>query len=77
MQSVAITVIAINDAPAPTFTTLTLQEDTNKTATLTATDIDSNSSTLIFSIVSQPQHATIYLETNGSFIYSPNPNFNG
>jgi len=75
-QRVAITVTIINDAPTATFTTLTVQEDINKTATLTASDVDGNDA-LTFTLVSQPQHATINLEANGSFIYSPNSNFNG
>ena len=77
VQNVDIRVVNVNDAPIPTFTILTLQEDTNKTATLTATDIDSNSSSLTFSIATQPQRGTINLEANGSFVYTPNHNFNG
>ena len=76
-QNVTITVTNINDAPTPTFTTLTLQEDSTKRATLTATDVDSNSSSLTFSITTQPRHGTLSLETNRSFTYTPNPNFNG
>ena len=37
-QRVTIRVTNINDAPTPTFTTLRVQEDTTKRATLTATD---------------------------------------
>ena len=76
-QSVDIEVTAVNDAIVPTFTRLIAQEDSNTTATLTATNVDNNSSILTFSIVVMPQHGTISLDSNGSFIYTPNPNFSG
>jgi len=75
VQNVTITVTAINDRPVPTFAALTVQAGRIKKATLTATDDDSD--TLAFSIVTQPQNGRLILDENGSFSYTPNPNFSG
>jgi len=77
VQRVAVRVTDTYDPPTPTFTTLRVQEDTTKRATLTASAFDGNSSNLTFSVVTQPQHGTLNLETNGSFSYTPDRNFNG
>jgi VCBS repeat-containing protein len=64
-----------NTKPTATFTTLTAIEDTNKTATLTATDADGD--TLTFHKVTDPSNGIVTIDTNGTFTYTPNVNYNG
>jgi hypothetical protein len=64
----------VNDAPVANNQTVMTDEDTALAITLTATDIDSSS--LTYSIVSQPGHGTL----NGiapNVTYVPNLNYNG
>ena len=73
--TVSITVVAVNDAPVANAASITTNEDTAKTGTLTATDIDS--SLLTFAKVASPANGTVTINTNGTYTYLPNANFNG
>jgi hypothetical protein len=68
--TVNITVTSVNDAPTATPQSITLNEDTNTTITLSGTDAENNA--LTYTVVTGP--------TKGIFdgtIYTPNANFNG
>src|SRR5207244_107359 len=54
---VTITVTAVNDAPVANSMARSLNEDSSKAMTLTATDVDGNP--LTFSIVTVPAHGTL------------------
>jgi uncharacterized delta-60 repeat protein len=73
--TVSITVTAVNDAPVATAASITTNEDTTKSGTLTATDIDSTS--LTYSKVANPSNGTVTVNSNGTYTYTPNANFNG
>jgi len=73
--TVSITVVAVNDAPVANAASITTNEDTAKTGTLTATDVDSTA--LTYSKVASPANGTVTVNTNGAYTYSPNANFNG
>ena len=76
--TVTMTINAVNDAPTANDGSLTTNEDTAKTGTLSATDIDS--ATLTFSLVSTMNaHGTVTITdaTTGAFSYTPDANFNG
>ena len=78
ISTVTITVNAVNDAPTASDGSLTTNEDTAKTGTLSATDIDS--ATLAFSLVSTTNaHGTVTMTdaAAGAFSYTPDVNFNG
>ena len=66
----------INDAPTATGASLSTDEDTAKSGTLVASDVDGN--TLTFSKVDGPTHGTVTLNAaTGAYTYTPTANYNG
>jgi VCBS repeat-containing protein len=65
----------INTAPVANAVTINLSENTPKSGTLTASDIDLDP--LTFIKVSDPAHGAISLSANGSFTYTPATNYFG
>jgi VCBS repeat-containing protein len=68
--TITLTIKPTNDKPIANSQTITIDQDTNTTIKLTATDIDDDN--LTYTITKQPQHGT--LKNN---IYTPNKNFTG
>ena len=64
----------VNNPPVANAQSVTLDEDTTKTITLTAIDADGDS--LIYTVVTQPTHGTLS-GTAPNLIYTPNSNYNG
>lgn len=64
-----------NQAPVPTYTAFTMDEDTTKSDTLTATDADGDA--LTFAKVSDPAHGTLSIDPNGNFTYVPESDYYG
>jgi VCBS repeat-containing protein len=81
VATVNITVVAVNDAPVAVNDAYSTNEDTPLTVSAPGvlgndTDVDSPSLTAV--LVSGPSNALSFtLNANGSFNYTPNPNFNG
>src|SRR4029077_10003289 len=86
--TVSITVTAVNDAPVASSQSVTTNEDTPKSVTLSATDVDSGS--LTFSIVTGPAHGSLgsmgapscstvagLTTCTASVTYSPAADYNG
>ncbi len=73
--TVSITVDAVNDAPVAAAQAISTDEDTQKTGTLTGSDIEG--SNLTFTVAADAEHGTVTLETNGAFSYTPDANYNG
>ena len=71
---VNITINAVNDAPVASSQSVTLDEDSNKSITLTGSDIEGNS--LSYTITQEPEHGSIG-GTLPNIIYIPNANYNG
>jgi large repetitive protein len=71
--------IAPNSPPVVTNATPTAQEDVplNGNVAPNATDADNNLNPNGFSVTDSPQNGTISMNPNGTFIYTPKPNFNG
>ncbi len=65
----------INQSPIASSENISTPEDTAITGTLKATDIDST--TLTYSKVMSPSNGTVTVNSNGSYSYKPNANFNG
>jgi large repetitive protein len=73
--TVTITVTPVNDAPVAQDGSASGDEDTVITGTAVATDIDSP--TLTYALVSGPQHGAVVVNSNGSFSYTPDADYNG
>ena len=77
--TVTITVVAVDDIPVVDAQTLSTNEDTAVSVTLTATDVDGD--TIEFAIDTAPSNGTLNPNTaswfDGQFDYTPNLNYNG
>jgi VCBS repeat-containing protein len=79
-ETLAITVVAANDAPTAANDTYTVAEDTVlnvAAAGVLANDSDADGDPLTAVLVSGPAHGTLTLNANGSFLYTPASNYNG
>jgi VCBS repeat-containing protein len=74
VATVTITVTGVNDAPVANSMATSLNEDSSKAITLTATDVDGNP--LTYSIVTMPAHGTLTGKPP-SMTYVPAANFHG
>jgi len=75
--SVNVTVTAVNDAPvANNMPSLITNEDVAKTGQLAGSDVDSASITFAAGSVA-PSNGTVVVNPNGSFVFTPDANFNG
>jgi len=72
--TVLIIVKAVNDPPTANDVSVTTQEDTLVSITLTGCDLDGDA--LSYSVVQDPSHGTLS-GTGPNLIYTPNENFNG
>ncbi|OGO94349.1 MAG: hypothetical protein A3F10_00185 [Coxiella sp. RIFCSPHIGHO2_12_FULL_42_15] len=74
-----ITITGTNDAPIAEAAILTMGEDDVITGQLSATDPDLNHdmSKLTFSIAANPVHGNVTLNADGSYTYTPNPEYFG
>jgi VCBS repeat-containing protein len=78
--SVNITVVPVNDAPSAVNDAFSTAEDSVLTITtpgVLSNDSDVESNPLNAVLDSSPDHGELTLNPDGSFIYVPNPNFNG
>ncbi len=75
--AVAITVVAVNDAPVAVNDLVTTAEDTPVTGNVLTNDTDVEGTTLTAALVGGPAHGALNLAPNGAFTYTPNQNFNG
>ncbi len=79
--SVTITVTSVNDAPVAYGESYTLVEDGSLTVPaidgVLANDGDVDGDALSATLVSGPRNGTLTLNSDGSFIYVPNPDFFG
>ena len=73
------TVTPINDAPTLTNATPSVQEDIplNASVVTNANDVDGNLNPNSFVVLDNPINGTLVMNLNGSYVYTPNPNFNG
>ncbi len=79
-RTFTVTVNEVNGAPAALADAYNLNEDTtlNQTAPgILANDTDPDGSPLTAVLVAGPTHGTFSLNSNGSFSYTPNLNYNG
>jgi VCBS repeat-containing protein len=80
VATVTITVAAVNDLPTAENDSYTVDEDNvlNVAAGGVLTnDSDVDANPLTATLVTGPMNGTLTLNGDGSFVYTPNPNFNG
>lgn len=81
VATVTLEVNAVNDAPVAANDEYQTDEDTplivDAAAGLIGNDSDVDGDSLVASLVSGPAHGTITLSGDGSFVYTPEANFNG
>jgi VCBS repeat-containing protein len=80
VATVNLTINAVNDAPVAVNDAYTLDEDTQLRVTAAGflgNDLDVDSDMLSVSVVTSTQHGGVTTFQDGSFIYTPNANFNG
>ncbi|HVK07941.1 MAG TPA: ELWxxDGT repeat protein [Gemmataceae bacterium] len=78
--SVTLTVSAVNDAPVAAGESYSLDEDgvlAIGAPGVTANDLDVDGDSLSAALVSGPAHGDLLFNADGSFTYTPDPNFNG
>jgi len=78
--TVSLAIASVNDVPVATVDDFTLNEDSNPYnpgTSVLANDSDVENSNLTAVLVEAPLNGTLILATNGSFAYTPTPNFFG
>jgi large repetitive protein len=77
--TIIVTVTSVNDAPIASNVPVTTPEDAPLTSTVvgSSTDVDNNINPLGYTVTDAPTKGTIVMNPNGTFTYTPNPNFNG
>ncbi|MGE2832750.1 Ig-like domain-containing protein [Mycobacterium sp. SMC-4] len=70
-----ITIAPVNDAPIAHDGSFTVGEGTSHTGTVNIEDAEDG--TLTATVVDGPNHGTLTMNTDGSFIYTPNANYSG
>jgi VCBS repeat-containing protein len=74
-QVVTIQINGVNEAPVGEAASATGTEDTDITGQLVATDVDGDA--LTFELESRPANGAVSIEEDGSYTYTPNPDFFG
>lgn len=75
--NVAISINPVNDAPELETTTVSAIEDTTANVTLVASDIDSNTDDIVFSLVTAAMNGEAQVSAQGVMTYLPTLNYNG
>lgn len=79
LVTLTINVTAVNDLPIALNDSFSTNEENSVNATVAAndSDVDNGNSSLTYSLLGIAQNGSINFNNNGSFIYTPNLNFNG
>jgi len=77
LSTVTLTVTPVNDAPVAADNSVILAEDSSFTIDLLALSNDIEGDTLASAIVNGPAHGSLSQNTDGSWIYTPDANYNG
>ena len=72
---VSFTVTPVDDAPVANPSPLVVTEDTPATGSLNASDPDGGP--LTYALTTPPAGGTVAINPDGTYTYTPNPNFNG
>ncbi|WP_419192642.1 Ig-like domain-containing protein [Kolteria novifilia] len=75
--TVGLTVDPVNDAPVVNGENVTTDEDTPTTITVLTNDTDVDGDTLSIDGFTQPANGSVVLNPDGTFSYTPDPDFHG
>ncbi|HEX6692632.1 MAG TPA: Ig-like domain-containing protein, partial [Burkholderiales bacterium] len=75
--TVTVHVVGVNDAPEALDESFALDEDGEATGNVLANDEDIDSPTLTAVQVAGPEHGTLELSEDGSFVYTPDADYHG
>jgi len=78
--TVSITINPVNDAPEANDDSYTTDEDVDLTtidAGVLGNDIDTDGPSMTMDVVTEPNHGTLFPNSNGNFVYYPDTNYNG
>ena len=75
VNSVSISITAVNDAPVAAALAATGSEDQSISGQVAATDVDGD--TLNYTVTTQPSNGTVTMSAGGAFVYTPAPNYFG
>ena len=75
--TISLNVLPVNDLPLAPGQIVNLTEDNPVTLTLPANDKETPRSGLVFTLVTPPQHGSLVQGSNGSWTYTPDPDFAG
>ncbi|RVT39914.1 Ig-like domain-containing protein, partial [Sphingobium algorifonticola] len=75
--TVTLNVTAVNDAPNANNDSASGNEDSAISGSVLGNDTDIDGVALTTSLLSAPTNGTVVLNANGSFVYTPNANYNG
>lgn len=74
-QSIAVNVTNVNESPVASASPVTTPEDTPVNGRIDATDIDGD--LLSFAVTAAPLHGSVVVNADGTYTYTPAPNYNG
>ncbi|WP_415762878.1 tandem-95 repeat protein, partial (plasmid) [Priestia megaterium] len=75
VTSVFVTVTPVNDVPVVPNYEFVINEDTTLNSQVVATDIDGNP--LTYALLTGPVNGTVVVNSDGTYTYTPNENYNG
>ena len=76
-STVTVTITGVNDAPVAAPDTAAGDEDSPITGNVLTNDQDPDGDTLLASLGTPPANGTVVVNPDGSFEYTPDPDFNG
>ena len=76
-ETVLFSISPVNDAPIAVTDNYSLDEDNTLSNNVLTNDSDIENNTLATILVSNVSNGTLSLQSNGSFLYTPNLNYNG
>ncbi len=74
---VIITIIPVNDSPIANDDNFAGEEDDVISGTVSNNDSDPENDVLTFNLINPPANGTVVLNADGTFTYTPDPNYNG